>query len=175
MKKLHEAFVLLAGRVHMIHTSLQNYKDDYLTYRRRVLGDPTDIFATKGHTTTKSALVSQLNKIGSGPSPFGGVLPRNVINPLDRALLILFLVTGTSDPLSRTLNHLTSAVQTSGSGSGGGGGAAGGGGLSFGSSLASSSVLPSSNPGSLSFGTSGRPAGTTSMTRDWALFNKPIQ
>ena len=72
MKKLHEAFVLLAGRVHVIHTSLQNYKDDYLTYRRRVLGDPTDIFSTKGHVTTKSALVSQLNKIGSGPSPFGG-------------------------------------------------------------------------------------------------------
>lgn len=72
MKKLHEAFVLLAGRVHMIHTTLQNYKDDYLTYRRRVLGDPTDIFATKGQTNPKSALVSQLNKIGSGPSPFGG-------------------------------------------------------------------------------------------------------
>nr|CAG4647384.1 EOG090X0D34 [Megafenestra aurita] len=133
MKKLHEAFVLLAGRVHMIHTTLQNYKDDYLTYRRRVLGDPTDIFATKGQTNPKSALVSQLNKIGSGPSPFGG----------------------TSDPLARTLNHLTSAVQTSGSGMGG----SSGGSLSFGSSLASSSsVLQSSNPGSLSFGTPGRPA-----------------
>lgn len=64
--------MLLAGRVHVIHTSLQNYKDDYLTYRRRVLGDPADIFASKGHVTSKSALVSQLNKIGSGPSPFGG-------------------------------------------------------------------------------------------------------
>nr|CAG4637334.1 EOG090X0D34 [Ceriodaphnia reticulata] len=147
MKKLHEAFVLLAGRVHVIHTSLQNYKDDYLTYRRRVLGDPTDIFASKGHVTTKSALVSQLNKIGSGPSPFGG----------------------TSDPLSRTLNHLTNTVQTSGAGMGGGSG----GGLSFGSSLASSSVLPSSNPGSLSFGTPGRPAGTNSLTKEWTLFNKP--
>lgn len=72
MKKLHEAFVLLAGRVHMIHTSLQNYKDDYLTYRRRVLNDPTDIFASKSHAPSKSVLVSQLNKIGSGPSPFGG-------------------------------------------------------------------------------------------------------
>lgn len=73
MKKLHEAFVLLAGRVHMIHTTLQNYKDDYLTYRRRVLNDPTDIFASKSHVSSKSSLVSQLNKIGSGPSPFGGI------------------------------------------------------------------------------------------------------
>ncbi|XP_046452713.1 nucleoporin p58/p45-like isoform X1 [Daphnia pulex] len=128
MKKLHEAFVLLAGRVHMIHTSLQNYKDDYLTYRRRVLNDPTDIFASKSHAPSKSVLVSQLNKIGSGPSPFGG----------------------TSDPLSRTLSHLTNAVQGSGAGLSGGTS----GGLSFGSSLASSS-----NPGSLSFGTPSRPAG----------------
>lgn len=72
MKKLHEAFVLLAGRIQTIHTTLQNYKDDYLTYRRRVLGDSTDIFA-KGHATTKSTVISQLNKIGSGPSPFGGI------------------------------------------------------------------------------------------------------
>nr|CAG4649666.1 EOG090X0D34 [Scapholeberis mucronata] len=134
MKKLHEAFVLLAGRVHVIHTSLQNYKDDYLTYRRRVLGDPTDIFASKSHTATKSALVSQLNKIGSGPSPFGG----------------------TSDPLSRTLNHLTSSVQISGGGIGGSSGT-GSGSINFGSSLASSSLLPSSNQG-LSFGTPARPA-----------------
>lgn len=72
MKKLHEAFVLLAGRVHMIHSTLQNYKDDYLSYRRRVLGDSTDIFANKGLALSKSSVVSQLNKIGSGPSPFGG-------------------------------------------------------------------------------------------------------
>jgi nucleoporin p58/p45 len=75
MKKLHEAFMLLAGRVHTVHTALQNYKEDYLTHRRRVLGDPTDIFATsKGHASAKSAVVSQLNKIGSGPFPFGGLL-----------------------------------------------------------------------------------------------------
>lgn len=71
MKKLHEAFILLAGRVHTIHTTLQNYKDDYLTYRRRVLGDPLDIFA-KGNSSSKSSTINQLNKIGSGPSPFGG-------------------------------------------------------------------------------------------------------
>nr|CAG4642024.1 EOG090X0D34 [Eurycercus lamellatus] len=86
MKKLHEAFVLLAGRIHTIHTSLQNYKADYLTYRRRVMGDPSDIFAKKGGHATKSSVVSQLNKIESGPSPFG-------------------------DPLSRTLNNLNGAVQ----------------------------------------------------------------
>ena len=73
MKKLHEAFMLLAGRVHTVHTALQNYKEDYLTHRRRVMGDSTDIFASsKGHTSAKSAVVTQLNKIGSGPFPFGG-------------------------------------------------------------------------------------------------------
>lgn len=129
MKKLHEAFVLLAGRVHMIHTTLQNYKDDYLTYRRRVLNDPTDIFASKSHVSSKSSLVSQLNKIGSGPSPFGG----------------------TSDPLSRTLNHLSSSVQSSGGTSGG---LSFGSSLAN-----SSSVLPSSSAGSLTFGTPSRSAG----------------
>jgi len=73
MKKLHEAFILLAGRFHTIHTTLQNYKDDYLTHRRRVLGDPVDIFA-KGNSSSKSSTINQLNKIGSGPSPFGGSL-----------------------------------------------------------------------------------------------------
>lgn len=69
---------------------------------------------------------------------------------------------GTSDPLSRTLSHLTNAVQGSGAGLSGGTS----GGLSFGSSLASSS-----NPGSLSFGTPSRPAGTTtSFTKEWTNF-----
>lgn len=78
MKKLHEAFVQLAGRVHTIHTTLQNYKDDYLTYRRRVLGDSSDIFS-KGQSAAKSSAIAQLNKIGSGPSPFGGNLAPNFI------------------------------------------------------------------------------------------------
>ena len=73
MKKLHEAFVLLVGRVHTIHSALQNYKDDYLTYRRRVLGDSTDIFANKTGAGTTLTMVSHLNKIASGPSPFGGI------------------------------------------------------------------------------------------------------
>ena len=76
MKKLHEAFVLLVGRVHTIHSALQNYKDDYLTYRRRVLGDSTDIFADKTAASSTLTTMNQLSKIGSGPSPFGGIVQR---------------------------------------------------------------------------------------------------
>lgn len=72
MKKLHEAFVLLAGRVHNIHTTLQNYKDDYLTYRRRVGGDASDIFARKGGQASQSKLAGSQTGNGVGPSPFGG-------------------------------------------------------------------------------------------------------
>nr|CAG4635052.1 EOG090X0D34 [Alona affinis] len=126
MKKLHEAFVLLAGRVHTIHTTLQNYKDDYLTYRRRVHGDSVDIFS-KGQMAVKSSVVNQLNKIGSGPSPFGGA----------------------SDPLSRTLNNLTGAVQQNSSSSV----------VNFNSSSLSGSVLAGGNSSGLNFGTPGRPAG----------------
>ena len=72
MKKLHEAFVLLVGRVHTIHSALQNCKDDYLTFRRRVAGDSADIFTNKAATITKMTTIHQFNKIGCGPSPFGG-------------------------------------------------------------------------------------------------------
>nr|CAG4650466.1 EOG090X0D34 [Sida crystallina] len=73
MKKLHEAFLLLCGRVQSVHSALQNCKDDYLSYRRRFLGDSTDIFAPKGSVGVKTALASQLqSRAGTGPSPFGG-------------------------------------------------------------------------------------------------------
>ena len=126
MKKLHEALVLLAGRVHAIHTALQNYKDDYSTYRRRVLGDPVDIFSKgSGGQAVKSTGVGGSQMMGSGPSPFGGA----------------------SDPLSRTLNHLTGVSgvqQTSGGINYTGGG-----------------ILTGSSGGGVgsSFSTPGRPAG----------------
>lgn len=72
MKKLHEAFVLLAGKVHNLHSTLQNYKDDYLAYRRRALGDSTDIFAKKDCPSSQSRLRLNQPIAGVGPSPFGG-------------------------------------------------------------------------------------------------------
>nr|CAG4643486.1 EOG090X0D34 [Ilyocryptus agilis] len=95
MKKLHEAFILLAGRVHMIHTSLQNYKEDYLTYRRRTLGETVDIFAGKTSNMSEKLSFIQNQMKRSGPSPFGV----------------------TSGPVSRTLYHLNgTGQQNSGSG-----------------------------------------------------------
>jgi len=144
MKKLHEAFVLLVGRVHTIHSALQNYKDDYLTYRRRVLGDSTDIFADKTAASSTLTTMNQLSKIGSGPSPFGG----------------------TSDPLSRTLTHLSSAVQQSGGPAGVGTGTS----INFTSSLAGGGgVLPSSNPLGHGFGTASRPSGFFSSMPQTAM------
>nr|CAG4638723.1 EOG090X0D34 [Cyclestheria hislopi] len=133
MKKLHEAFVSLAGRVHTIHSALQNCKDDYLTYRRRIHGDSTDIFSSKGSSSLKMNAGMRLSKVGSGPTPFGG----------------------TSDLLSCTLTHLINSVQQTGASNFIGGG------LNF-TSLANSSVLPSlssSNASIAGFSTTNRPTG----------------
>jgi len=84
MKKLHESFLLLCGRAHVVHTALQNAKEDYLSFRRRVLGDPSDIFAAQrrvgtpvgaGAAAAKATSATPLHaRRGVGPSPFGGTL-----------------------------------------------------------------------------------------------------
>ena len=72
MKKLHEAFVSLCGRVHTVHSSLQNYKQEFLANRRRITGDTLDIFANKSSPSNTFSSTASTCKVASGPAPFGG-------------------------------------------------------------------------------------------------------
>ena len=156
MKKLHEAFLLLCGRVHQVHSALQNCKDDYLSYRRRFLGDPADIFAPKGSAAAKSS-GQMASRGGIGPSPFGGT--KNVGHC--SAIIpwcIDFPMLGTSDPLSRTISHLTSGTQQGGDSGWAGGGHSYNSFSNRSGLIGASSVLGNVGAG---FGTPSRATGTT--------------
>nr|CAG4641186.1 EOG090X0D34 [Eulimnadia texana] len=47
LKKIHESLISLASKVYAVHSSLQNFKETYLDFRRRYHGDTTDIFAAR--------------------------------------------------------------------------------------------------------------------------------
>lgn len=74
MRRLHDTFVALAGRLHSVHTQVESQKEQYLNLRKYILKDPTNIFI-KPPSKEEQALDVALkglaaNKSMYGPTPF---------------------------------------------------------------------------------------------------------
>jgi len=61
--------VVLAGHLQTIHEGCMNLKNQYLTYRRHVLGESSDVFKRNDHEK------GERQKELTGPSPFTGRTP----------------------------------------------------------------------------------------------------
>lgn len=68
MSKLHESLVAVAGKLQVVHSKVQQQKEQYLNFRKYVLKDNTNVF-DKSKTTNKSSR-STIGKMTTGPTPF---------------------------------------------------------------------------------------------------------
>lgn len=77
MRRLHDTFVALAGRLQSVHTQVESQKEQYLNLRKYILKDPTNIFLTqvKEPTLAPTCSVQSINKTPSlsGPTPFSSL------------------------------------------------------------------------------------------------------
>ncbi|PNF14043.1 hypothetical protein B7P43_G03573 [Cryptotermes secundus] len=86
LKRLHDSFITLAGRLQTVHNSVETQKEQYLNLRKYFLKDSTNVFE---ESTKKSAggVIKPNNgtNVSPGPTPFSvldsqhgfGLLPTN--------------------------------------------------------------------------------------------------
>lgn len=74
MSKLHDSLVTVAGRLQGVHAKVQQQKEQYLNFRKYVLKDNTNVF--DNIKTTNKSNRNIIEKIASGPTPFG---PGNIL------------------------------------------------------------------------------------------------
>ncbi|XP_050298824.1 nuclear pore complex protein Nup58-like isoform X2 [Anthonomus grandis grandis] len=84
MKRLHETFVALAGRLHSIHSQVSTQKETYLNVRRHVLHDSTNPFdklvKNPEFNVASMTTFSSPPRVASGPTPFNNLAFRS-FNP----------------------------------------------------------------------------------------------
>ncbi|XP_045522747.1 nuclear pore complex protein Nup58-like isoform X3 [Pieris brassicae] len=56
MRRMHESFVALAGRLQAVHAQVRAQKEQYLNFRKYVLKDPTDVFDTSASASLDQIL-----------------------------------------------------------------------------------------------------------------------
>jgi len=73
MRRLHDSFVALAGRLQTVHNSVEMQKEQYLNLRKYFLKDSTNVFEEQAKKSTAGGIkpVSGV-KISPGPTPFSG-------------------------------------------------------------------------------------------------------
>lgn len=80
MRRLHDTFVALAGRLQSVHSQVESQKEQYLNLRKYILKDPTDIFIQP--PIKEPVLVSNVSNIKghliSGPTPFSTIGTANI-------------------------------------------------------------------------------------------------
>ncbi|KRT80998.1 hypothetical protein AMK59_5146 [Oryctes borbonicus] len=84
MRRLHETFVALAGRLQTVHNQVESQKEQYLNFRKYMRNDDTNIFETpKAQSNISNITFSSFNykppSIASGPSPFNALSHPSVI------------------------------------------------------------------------------------------------
>jgi nucleoporin p58/p45 len=74
MRRLHDSFVALAGRLQTVHNSVETQKEQYLNLRKYFLKDSTNVF--EEHARKSAGGVIKANSTGMnvspGPTPFSG-------------------------------------------------------------------------------------------------------
>ena len=84
MRRLHETFVALAGRLQSVHSQVESQKETYLNIRKHLLQDNTNPFdkLTKSLefqvSNVQNAFVLSPPKVATGPTPFNNLAIRNI-------------------------------------------------------------------------------------------------
>jgi nucleoporin p58/p45 len=73
MRRLHDSFIALAGRLQTVHNSVETQKEQYLNLRKYFLKDSTNVFEEQSKKSLggMKPVVSGV-KISPGPTPFSG-------------------------------------------------------------------------------------------------------
>lgn len=77
MRRLHETFVALAGRLQSVHSQVESQKETYLNIRKQIYFDHTNPFE-KLAKTNNDAIIRSMDaakiysppKVATGPTPF---------------------------------------------------------------------------------------------------------
>ena len=72
MKRLHDSFVALAGRLQTVHNSVEMQKEQYLNLRKYFLKDTTNVFEEQAKKPSSGIKPVTSMKIAPGPTPFSG-------------------------------------------------------------------------------------------------------
>lgn len=83
MRRLHETFVSLAGRLQSVHAQVESQKEQYLNLRRYMLHDDTNIFEnptkeTKALNLDVTSITYKPRMVVTGPTPFNLITNQNV-------------------------------------------------------------------------------------------------
>lgn len=77
MRRLHETFVALAGRLQAVHSQVESQKETYLNIRKQIYNDHTNPFeklAKINHESVNHAMnasrIYSPPKVATGPTPF---------------------------------------------------------------------------------------------------------
>ncbi|KAG5875717.1 hypothetical protein JTB14_007652 [Gonioctena quinquepunctata] len=79
IRRLHETFVALAGRLHSIHSQVESQKESYVNLRKQAFNDHSNPFeklyksSELSMINLKSALIYSPPKVATGPTPFSNV------------------------------------------------------------------------------------------------------
>ena len=73
MKRLHDSFIALAGRLQTVHNSVEMQKEQYLNLRKYFLKDSTNVFEEHARKSSSGGMKPLTNvKVAPGPTPFSG-------------------------------------------------------------------------------------------------------
>lgn len=91
MRRLHDSFIALAGRLQTVHNSVETQKEQYLNLRKYFLKDSTNVFEEQAKKSLSGGVKPVVSgvKISPGPTPFSvlgnqhgfGLLPTNTTEP----------------------------------------------------------------------------------------------
>jgi len=72
IQQIQDSFMEIAGQLQVVHEKVQTQKEHYLNYRKFILDDDSDIFASGTSKATKaSARAGRTSLASVGPPPFG--------------------------------------------------------------------------------------------------------
>ena len=67
----HYCSLLFPGQLQIVHEKVQTQKEHYLNYRKFILDDDSDVFATGGSKASKGTARARTTLATAGPPPFG--------------------------------------------------------------------------------------------------------
>jgi hypothetical protein len=74
MRRLHDSFVALAGRLQTVHNSVETQKEQYLNLRKYFLKDSTNVFEEHAKKSAGGLIKANNNgiNVSVSPTPFSG-------------------------------------------------------------------------------------------------------